>query len=292
LPQLLVTCSLWSLLLPPHVSRGVMTHMYTVLQSTVQYTVLHRKLRPQQLSLMFVTTARFSGLVHAIRQCPLMTNRKLTSITLVPYRRLTDLDTLATTYGMESFLLVPLACAGNDLGALLLASSPPAYLDKYGTMLATDLGLALSQTLYTLACIGQMRAGQQILHDIMPEKVSNRKPSPDPGAFETYAGCSVVRPCVVSKQRTASYPYLCSQVRQHAATELRQSSHTLLLLPTRWRSSCVGVSLGRARAPWRAPGPALALQLTEGPCRGLPTSLSSRLCPLLCHQTASTTSHC
>jgi hypothetical protein len=74
---------------------------------------------------------------------------------------------------MESFLLVPLACAGNDLGALLLASSPPAYVDKYGTMLATDLGLALSQTLYTLACIGQMRAGQQILHDIMPEKVSS-----------------------------------------------------------------------------------------------------------------------
>jgi hypothetical protein len=77
---------------------------------------------------------------------------------------------------MDAFLVVPLACAGQDQGALLITSRAPVSLDKYSRLLAADLGHALSQTLYTLSCIGQMRAGEAIIADIMPEQV---RPNPD-----------------------------------------------------------------------------------------------------------------
>jgi hypothetical protein len=83
-----------------------------------------------------------------------------------------DWDVLAEACGLDCFLAVPLHCANQDMGALLVTSSSPVTLDRYLRKLASDLGHALSQALYTLACIGQMRAGDQIIHDILPEKVS------------------------------------------------------------------------------------------------------------------------
>jgi hypothetical protein len=81
------------------------------------------------------------------------------------------LEELANEHEMDGFLVVPLACAGQDQGALLVTSRAPVSLDKYSRLLAADLGHALSQTLYTLSCIGQMRAGEAIIADIMPEQV-------------------------------------------------------------------------------------------------------------------------
>jgi hypothetical protein len=72
---------------------------------------------------------------------------------------------------VDSIMVVPLACAGQDLGALVLAARLPAALDAHLQRLAADLGHALSQTLYTLSCIGQMRQGEAIIQDIMPQKV-------------------------------------------------------------------------------------------------------------------------
>jgi hypothetical protein len=83
-----------------------------------------------------------------------------------------DLEHLADSCGMDGFLVVPLACAGQDQGALLVTSRAPVLMDRHMRKLASDLGHALSQTLYTLSCIGQMRAGEQILHDMLPEQVS------------------------------------------------------------------------------------------------------------------------
>jgi hypothetical protein len=73
---------------------------------------------------------------------------------------------------VDSIMVVPLSCAGGFLGSLVLVARLPAVLDAHLQRLASDLGHALSQTLYTLACIGQMRAGEQIIQDIMPQKVS------------------------------------------------------------------------------------------------------------------------
>jgi hypothetical protein len=79
---------------------------------------------------------------------------------------------------MDGFLVVPLTCAGQDQGALLVTSRAPVSLDRYMRKLASDLGHALSQTLYTLSCIGQMRAGEQIIHDILPEQVRDAAGTP------------------------------------------------------------------------------------------------------------------
>jgi hypothetical protein len=60
------------------------------------------------------------------------------------------------------------------MGALLVTAASPVSLDKYSRKLAGDLGHALSQAVYTLACIGQMKASDRIIHDILPEKVRAR----------------------------------------------------------------------------------------------------------------------
>jgi transcriptional regulator with GAF, ATPase, and Fis domain len=86
--------------------------------------------------------------------------------------RYEDWADLAAAHGVDSIMVVPLTCAGQDLGALVLAARLPAVLDAHLQRLASDLGHALSQTLYTLACIGQMRAGEAIIQDIMPQKVN------------------------------------------------------------------------------------------------------------------------
>jgi hypothetical protein len=78
---------------------------------------------------------------------------------------------LAEDYGFTAFLLVPLSCAGQDHGVLLLATSTPSRLRRQVCRLAEDLGAALGQALYILACIAHFHAGEQIIQDIMPEKV-------------------------------------------------------------------------------------------------------------------------
>lgn len=87
------------------------------------------------------------------------------------YPRWSDWDALAEGCGLDCFLVMPLHCANQDMGALLVTSASPVSLDKYGRKLAGDLGHALSQAVYTLACIGQMKASDRIIHDILPEKV-------------------------------------------------------------------------------------------------------------------------
>lgn len=82
---------------------------------------------------------------------------------------------------MHCFLVVPLHCADQDLGALLVTSGSPVSLDKYTHKLALDLGHALSQAVYTLACIGQMRAGDRIIKDMLPDKVCGMWGTPSPG---------------------------------------------------------------------------------------------------------------
>lgn len=85
--------------------------------------------------------------------------------------RCDDLQVLAETYGCDSFLVVPLACAGQDQGALLLTAKSPVSLDTYVTRLAKDLGAALAHTLYTVSCVAELQANKHIIQDIMPEKV-------------------------------------------------------------------------------------------------------------------------
>lgn len=82
-----------------------------------------------------------------------------------------DWRDLARTYGMDCFLAVPLCFAQHDMGTLLLMSSQPAALDKHVRKLVLELGLVVSQTMYTLLCMQQMRAGDYIINDILPEKV-------------------------------------------------------------------------------------------------------------------------
>jgi hypothetical protein len=79
---------------------------------------------------------------------------------------------LAQEYGQVSFLVAPLSFAQLDMGALILMSSTPANIDKYACKLAVELSLVLSQTLYTLLCMEQLRAGEQIINDVLPEKVN------------------------------------------------------------------------------------------------------------------------
>jgi hypothetical protein len=51
-------------------------------------------------------------------------------------------------------------------------------IDRYLRRLAGDVAQSLSQTLYTLSCIEQMRAGEQIINDILPEKVTTAAGQP------------------------------------------------------------------------------------------------------------------
>lgn len=97
---------------------------------------------------------------------------------------------LADTYGFTAFLLVPLSCAGEDHGVLLLAANTPSRLRRHVCRLAEDLGAALGQALYTLSCISHFHAGEQIIKDIMPEKVS---------CCRCFCGCSVWRNDVASR---------------------------------------------------------------------------------------------
>lgn len=82
-----------------------------------------------------------------------------------------DWRDLAKTYGTDCFLAVPLSFAQLDMGTLLLMSDKPAALDKHVRKLVIELGLVVAQTLYTLLCMQQMRAGDCIINDILPEKV-------------------------------------------------------------------------------------------------------------------------
>eukprot|EP00878_Enallax_costatus_P013853 GHUV01014488.1.p1 GENE.GHUV01014488.1~~GHUV01014488.1.p1 ORF type:complete len:755 (+),score=246.91 GHUV01014488.1:294-2267(+) len=84
-----------------------------------------------------------------------------------------DWRDLARSYGTDCFLAVPLCFAQHDMGTLLLMSSQAAALDKHVRKLVIELGLVVSQTLYTLLCMQQMRAGDYIINDILPEKVRN-----------------------------------------------------------------------------------------------------------------------
>jgi hypothetical protein len=82
-----------------------------------------------------------------------------------------DWQQLADSYGAECFLAVPLCFAQQDLGCLLLAAAQPAAVDKYVRKLVIELGLVVTQTLYTLLCMQQMRAGDHIINDMMPQQV-------------------------------------------------------------------------------------------------------------------------
>jgi hypothetical protein len=82
-----------------------------------------------------------------------------------------DWQQLADSYGAECFLAVPLCFAQQDLGCLLLVAEQPAAIDKYVRKLVIELGLVVAQTLYTLLCMQQMRAGDQIINDMMPQQV-------------------------------------------------------------------------------------------------------------------------
>jgi hypothetical protein len=90
---------------------------------------------------------------------------------LLHIHRYPDLQKFATSCGLDTFLVVPLAYAHQDMGALLVAARAPVSLDWHSRQLAADLGAALSQALYTLSCVQQMRAGDQIIHDVLPQKV-------------------------------------------------------------------------------------------------------------------------
>ncbi|WIA39175.1 hypothetical protein OEZ86_005300 [Tetradesmus obliquus] len=83
-----------------------------------------------------------------------------------------DWQQLADSYGAECFLAVPLCFAQQDLGCLLLLAEQPAAMDKNVRKLVIELGLVVAQTLYTLLCMQQMRAGEQIIHDMMPQQVA------------------------------------------------------------------------------------------------------------------------
>jgi hypothetical protein len=82
-----------------------------------------------------------------------------------------DWQQLADSYGAECFLAVPLCFAQQDLGCVLLVAEQPAAIDKYVRKLVIELGLVVAQTLYTLLCMQQMRAGDQIINDMMPQQV-------------------------------------------------------------------------------------------------------------------------
>lgn len=66
---------------------------------------------------------------------------------------------------------MPLACAGQDQGMLLLMAKAPVHIHSGMRRLADDLCVAVGQALFTLACINQIKAGEQIIQDIMPEQV-------------------------------------------------------------------------------------------------------------------------
>jgi hypothetical protein len=85
--------------------------------------------------------------------------------------RFSDWQQLADSCRGECFLAVPLCFAQQDLGCLLLVAEQPAAVDKYVRKLVIELGLVVAQTLYTLLCMQQMRAGDQIINDMMPQQV-------------------------------------------------------------------------------------------------------------------------
>lgn len=86
--------------------------------------------------------------------------------------RFADWASLAKECRSDTFLVAPLAYATQqNFGAILLSCTSPVAMDVHLRNLATDLSHALSQTLYTLACVRQVKAGETIIHDVMPQQV-------------------------------------------------------------------------------------------------------------------------
>ena len=86
----------------------------------------------------------------------------------VPYPSATcsafsDLDGWRSAHGMRAFVVLPVALAGRDLGALLLMTAEPKALDPYALRLAHELAGALGQTLYTRLCLDEVAADQEIM---------------------------------------------------------------------------------------------------------------------------------
>jgi transcriptional regulator with GAF, ATPase, and Fis domain len=106
-----------------------------------------------------------------------------------------DWQQLAESYEAECFLAVPLCFAQQDLGCLLLMAEQPAAVDKYARKLVIELGLVMAQTLYTLLCMQQMRAGDQIINDMMPQQV--RSTAADDDAFREVIGRSQCSLCLL-----------------------------------------------------------------------------------------------
>jgi class 3 adenylate cyclase len=74
--------------------------------------------------------------------------------------------------GQTTFLVVPLSFAHRTLGALVVTSKSPVSLNKYLRKLAVELSFALAQILYTRLCIEQLRAGNEIINDVLPQPVA------------------------------------------------------------------------------------------------------------------------
>lgn len=68
-------------------------------------------------------------------------------------------------------MTIPLSFAYQDMGALTIMCDNPAHMDKYLRKLSVELSLVLARILYTKSCLEQLRAGEQIIHDVMPRQV-------------------------------------------------------------------------------------------------------------------------
>jgi hypothetical protein len=84
-----------------------------------------------------------------------------------------DWRTLHEQYGSTQFLVSPLSYATQSLGALLLANNPQTVIDGDMRILAEELSASLSSTLHTLGYIRQLRAGEQIIQDVLPAQVAD-----------------------------------------------------------------------------------------------------------------------
>jgi hypothetical protein len=112
-----------------------------------------------------------------------------------------DWQQLADSYGADCFLAVPLCFAQQDLGCLLLLAEQPAAVDKYVRKLVIELGLVVAQTLYTLLCMQQMRAGDQIIHDMMPQQVRSNWS----GVVVVARGVSMAARCWLSAHKRTAF---------------------------------------------------------------------------------------
>jgi hypothetical protein len=152
-----------------------------------------------------------------------------------------DWRTLHEQYGSTQFLVSPLSYATQSLGALLLANTPQTVIDRDMRALAEELSTSLSSTLHTLGYIRQLRAGEQIIQDVMPAQVADHlkrrvlgsRPTVALGVYPASGGTSLLASplpaprALVASSTAASSAIQAPQHEGDAQQELRRAVQQL-----------------------------------------------------------------